>query len=531
MTMCGIAVAIDWEDAHAHVQRLIGNVLHRGDISDHIATPRANVAMGTRRLRIVDAAHGAQPQPSFDGKLLVSFNGEIYNHLALRAELEAMGIGFRTGSDTEVLANALRAWGAQALKRLRGMYAFVAYDVTNGEFLAARDPFGVKPLYLVQAGTGFLFCSEIRPLLKAAGTGDVMLLPPGHLLTRNFCTRFYTLPAPTQLGASSSDALDKILREAVESRLPPDLPVAGLFSGGIDSTLMMHYARRIRPEMPGYFIGEPDAPDYKYARAYAEQTGMDMREVTPPPRGDKLLALLQTVVEICESFEPSVVRPGLYSYLVSERIHCDGFRVALCGEGADELFAGYGPLEHTFAQGNTLGRHVQEQCLSFMHRANLQRVDRCSMRFELEIREPFLDLNLVEHAAQLDATALLAMVDGRPQGKQPLRAIYDLYPDALPREIRNRRKVQFDEGAGIASERTDWTAMFEDAVSDRDFADGRRQFAAYDIATKEELYYMRALAAAMDVGRLPHLKGRIRLCVPADTPAMPEALKRLAPSV
>ncbi len=476
------------------------------------------------------AQHGEQPGVSFDGRLLVSFNGEIYNHAELRHELEQLGVVFRSQNDTEVLANALQVWGVQALKRLVGMFAFVAFDTATGEFLAARDPFGVKPLYLVQSGASFLFCSEIQPLLDATAEGDVMLLPPGYLLTRNFCRQFYQLPQPATLGHSSPEELDKILSEAVRIRIPPDLPAASLFSGGIDSTLMMHYARRHQPQMPGYIIAGPDAPDYRYAKCYADASGLDMREVAFDAQGSGTLSLLETVVKTVEAFEPAIVRPSLYAYLISRRIHEDGFRVALCGEGADELFAGYGSLEHAFAQGNALGRNVQEQCLSMMHRANLQRVDRCSMRFELEIREPFLDLAVVEYACGLDATALLKTVDGLPRGKQPLRALYDLYPGELPTAIRDRRKIQFDEGAGIDSEGAGWPALFEEAVSDKEFQDGKREFAAFEIATKEELFYLRALARHMDVNRVSHLRSRTRLYVPENTPAMPEALKRLRPA-
>ncbi len=528
--MCGIAVAINWDDAEATVRKLIDGILHRGDITDPLVSPVKGTAMCTRRLRIVDARQGVQPQASFDGRLLVSFNGEIYNHAVLRGELEALGVPFRTQSDTEVLANALQVWGAQALKRLVGMYAFVAVDTATGEFLAARDPFGVKPLYLVQSGARFLFCSEITPLLDATSDGDVMLLPPGYLLTRNFCRQFYQLPQPASLRQGSAQELDAILSEAVRSRMPPDLPAAGLFSGGIDSTLMMHYARRHQPRMPGYIIAGPDAPDYRYAKEYADTTGLDMREVEFDPQNGATLSLLEIVAQTAEAFEPAIVRPALYGYLISRRIHEDGYRVALCGEGADELFAGYAPLEHAFAQSNGLGRNVQEQCLSMMHRANLQRVDRCSMRFELEIREPFLDLALVDYACGLDTSALLKNVDGLPRGKQPLRALYDLYPDALPAAIRDRRKIQFDEGAGIASESARWPALFEGAVSDREFEDGKREFAAFEIAKKEELFYLRALARRMDVNRVSHLKSRTRLYAPENTPAMPEAMKKLRPA-
>ena len=245
--MCGIAVAIDWDDAGAAVQRLIAGMLHRGDVTDPLVMVGKNTAMCTRRLRIVDAAHGAQPQASFDDRFLVSFNGEIYNHVELRQELEALGVRFRTGCDTEVVANVLRAWGQGGIKRLAGMYAFVAIDIATGEFLAARDPFGVKPLYVMQSPKGFLFCSEIRPLLDATEGDVVLLLPPGHLLTRNFCGRHYNLPSPAASSAASPQVLDRILSEAVRIRMPSDLPVAVLFSGGIDSTLVMHYARRVLP--------------------------------------------------------------------------------------------------------------------------------------------------------------------------------------------------------------------------------------------------------------------------------------------
>ena len=116
--MCGIAVAIDWPDAELTVEKLIQQILHRGDVTDPSLAPRSNTAMGTRRLRIVDAPNAVQPQISFNGRLAVSFNGEIYNHDALRRDLTDLGVEFRTESDTEVLANALQVWGFRALERV-----------------------------------------------------------------------------------------------------------------------------------------------------------------------------------------------------------------------------------------------------------------------------------------------------------------------------------------------------------------------------------------------------------------------------
>ena len=511
--MCGIAVAINWDSAEAAVQRLIAGMLHRGDVTDPVVTVGNDTAMGTRRLRIVDAAHGAQPQASSDEGLLVCLNGEIYNHVEIRRELEALGVRFRTECDTEVVANALRTWGQAGIKRLSGMYAFVAVDTATGEFLAARDPFGVKPLYLVQSPKGYLFCSEIKPLLAAA-EGDVLLLPPGYMLTRNFCGRHYTLPSSKASRAASPETLDRILCEAVRIRLPRDLPVAALFSGGIDSTLVMHYARRFRPEVPGYIAAGRNAPDRVYARRYADTTGLDLREVTVDTHSAATLPLIRTVVEAVETFEPAVIRPSLFTYLLSERIHRDGFRVALCGEGADELFAGYSPLESAFMQQNGSGRDLQQQCLGMMHRANLQRVDRCSMQFQLEIREPFLDRAVVGHAIELDKSALVQQTGNGPVGKAPLRALYDMYPSELPSYIRDRQKMLFNEGADGDVEESGWLDLFETVISDRDFHDGRREFANFAVATKEELFYVRALGAKMDLSRVPHLRGRLRLEMP-----------------
>jgi asparagine synthase (glutamine-hydrolysing) len=514
--MCGIAVAIDWPDAEALVRRLLQGILHRGDVTDPIALPRRNTAMGTRRLRIVDAERAVQPQTSFDGRWAVSFNGELYNHEDLRHELAALGIRFRTSSDTEVLANALQAWGERALERLVGMYAFVAVDVASGEFLAARDAFGVKPLYLIQGESGVCFCSEIRPLLDAVETGEVLLLPPGHLLSPTKLTRVASsvLPATGARTPPCAKTLDRLLSEAVRVRLPPGLPVATMFSGGIDSTLIAHYTRQFRPDAPGYFVGGPDAPDYPYAAAYAEQTGFDLRTVSFDPDSDELFSLIGHVIDVTESFDPNLVRGAACSLAVARQMNQDGFRVAFCGEGADELFCGYPPLEIAFHEDGPAARPFRDECLGLMHRVSLQRVDRCSMRHQVETREPFLDPGVVSYALNLDETALVRGVDA--VGKAPLRDLFDLYPDQLPAVIRDRTKVPFSEGAGLDVSPPDsaWKTRFNAEISDLDFFDGKHEFGEFSIRSKEELYYLRALARTIDIYRVPHLQGRAEISFP-----------------
>lgn len=515
--MCGIAVAIDWPEASSLVARMIAGITRRGDISDPIATPAPNVAMATRRLRIVDREHAVQPQISFDGRLMVSFNGEIYNYEELRAELEAMGIRFKTESDTEVLVNALGVWGPKALARLSGMYAFVVYEPSTGQFIAARDPFGIKPLYVIQNGKAFLFCSEIRPLLDVVEEGDVLTLPPGYLLTQNVCAPFPSLltGASEPYIASDRSVLDKLMSSAVQSHIPADLPFAIMFSGGIDSTLLAHYARQSRPEAPGYFVGGPDSTDYPFAMAYAETTGFDLKVIPFDPLSDDTFAALGDAVLAAESFEPALIRGAVCSMKVSAAIQKDGYRVALCGEGADELFCGYTPLEKAFGLDAGYGRAMREEILGLMNRISLQRVDRCSMFHGLETRVPFLDPLLANYARRLDANDLVRDYDGRMVGKAALRDLFDLYPKDLPRMIRDRAKILFSEGAGLKAKADEfaWDDRFEDAISDIEFIDGLKRFAGFNVRSKEELYYLQLLSQSMDVFRVPQLKSRAGLSV------------------
>lgn len=516
--MCGIAAAIDWPGAETAVAGMIEGIRHRGDVTDPLASPWADAALCTRRLRIVDAPNGEQPKLSFDGRVLVAMNGEIYNHAELRRELEALGVRFQSECDTEVLASALAAWGAGALSKVVGMFAFVALDLRTQDFVAARDPLGVKPLYVINQGQGFLFCSEIKPLLEASPVGEVMLIPPGYVLTKQICAPYPSVfSKPAEPIADDPRRLDAILAKAVHSRVPPDLPFAVMFSGGIDSTLVAHYARQLQPAAPGYFLGGPTAPDYPFAAAYADATGLDFRTVDVPDVAGEAAALARRIIQVSEAFEPNIVRGSLCQYLLSRKVHEDGYRVVLTGEGADELFAGYQALELAFDHDGQIGADARAQYLSDMGRGNLQRLDRSTMAFEVEAREPFLDPSVIAYALGLPPRDLVRRTASGLRGKAPLRNLFDLHPLQLPRLIRDRTKTPFNEGAGFDGSRTlsPWQDLAEQEISDAAFEDGKRRFADYGLNDKEELYNLQILAETMDVSRVPHLKGRIVLRIPA----------------
>jgi asparagine synthase (glutamine-hydrolysing) len=233
---------------------------------------------------------------------------------------------------------------------------------------------------------------------------------------------------------------------------------------------------------------------------------------------DETFGSIDDAVAFTESFEPNLIRGAVCSLAVSKKIHEDGFRVTLCGEGADELFCGYPPLEIAFHDDTAIGQALRDECLGLMHRISLQRVDRCSMRYQVETREPFLDPSVVNYALNADPSALVRNAGDRLVGKQILREIYDLYPGELPALIRDRTKVPFGEGAGLDAtpEASSWKARFSEAIGDRELEEGRRQFAEFGVQTREELYYIRKLAETMDINRVPHLRSRASISFPVE---------------
>jgi asparagine synthase (glutamine-hydrolysing) len=234
------------------------------------------------------------------------------------------------------------------------------------------------------------------------------------------------------------------------------------------------------------------------------------------PQSDDAFFMIDEVVAITESFEPNLIRGAVCSLAAAQHMHQDGFRVALCGEGADELFCGYAPLEVAFHESHADGQPVRDECLDLMNRVSLQRVDRCSMRYQIETREPFLDPAVVNYSLNLEPSALVRDISGLPTGKMPLRDLYDLYPNELPAIIRDRTKVPFGEGAGldVSPPNSAWKQRFNEAISDTDLRDGQKEFDGFRVQSKEELFYLRKLSKAIDVSRVPHLRDRAWISFP-----------------
>ncbi len=371
--MCGIAGILFGRggiDADGAVlRRMTAAIAHRGpDGSGFIREP--GIALGHRRLAIVDVAGGAQPMESGDGALVVVFNGEIYNHVALRAELEALGHRFRTRSDTEVILEAWRAWGEGSLDRLVGMFAFALWDRAREVLALARDPLGEKPLhYACLPDGGIAFGSEIAALLEVPGVTrridaialddflalgyvpdpatiyrDIRRLPPAHVLTlsrgapRVEPRRYWSLPR--QAAAAPEDppaVLRARLADSVAARLMSDVPLGAFLSGGLDSGAIVALASAARDTpLETFTVGFAGAADERAAAA-AVAAHVGARHRAEEGTTDYLGAARQVAGIFGEPFGDHSAVPTLAVCRLARR----HVTVALSGDGGDEVFAGY----------------------------------------------------------------------------------------------------------------------------------------------------------------------------------------------
>ena len=375
--MCGIAgiCRLDGEtlspEAGIRVKAMTDCLTHRGPDGEGLwqAGP---VCLGHRRLSIIDLAGGAQPMHSADGLLSVTFNGEIYNFAELRDELAAGGACFQTNSDTEVILEGYRRWGADCLARFDGMFAFALWDAERRRLFCARDRFGKKPFfYTVQHGCLY-FASELTALTRVPELtltldpqavmrylayeyvptpqtvyGEVRSLPPSHLLLSGQgdvrLERYWDMPVPDEADPRDEGELcrelNHLLSRAVRRRMVSDVPLGVFLSGGIDSSIVAGLmARQSATPIKTFSIGFTEASydESRYARIAAQAFGTDHHEriLSAEECADELPGIVSRMdVPMADA---SVAPTWLLSGVTREHV-----TVALGGDGADELWAGY----------------------------------------------------------------------------------------------------------------------------------------------------------------------------------------------
>ncbi|MBM3517562.1 MAG: asparagine synthase (glutamine-hydrolyzing) [Alphaproteobacteria bacterium] len=407
--MCGIAGILRHDGAPASadaLQAMIDRLAHRGPDGEGTYLDGA-VGLGHRRLAIIDPTPaGRQPMISADGRYALSFNGMIYNFRELRRELEALGHRFRSRTDTEVVLAACAAWGAAAIPRFNGMFAFALWDGAERTLTLARDRFGIKPLYYARCGRVFLFGSEVKAILAhpgaatrldpaalleyftfqnlfAGGTlfAGVSLLPAGSTLTlrpggtegpapERYWDYDFHEPATRRSEAAYLDELDHLFRQAVRRQLVADVPLGAYLSGGMDSGSVTALAARELPYMCSFTVG------FDLSSASGIELGFDEREkaehmsyrfrtehyemVLKSGDMERVLPALAWHIE-----EPRVGQsyPNYYAAKLAARF----VKVVLSGAGGDELFGGY-PWRYYRAVVNDDFEHYVDQYYDYWQR-------------------------------------------------------------------------------------------------------------------------------------------------------------------
>jgi asparagine synthase (glutamine-hydrolysing) len=375
--VCGIAGCYQQTDGQKLVDVMSDRIAHRGPDAAGVwnhEDERVSVQLGHRRLSIIDLSAAADQPLSKHGMTLV-YNGELYNYKELRAELVSRGFSFATKSDTEVVLEAWRCWGPDALSKFRGMFAFALADTATGELVLARDPLGIKPLLYRQRGEGIIFASELKALLAA--TGSELRIEPGALVASMLyywipeerCAirdvrklpagswarfrpdgthevRSYWRVQDVALEAAAGPAADlrSVIEESVTAHLVADVPVSSFLSGGLDSSIVTVLAHQAASGVDAYTITfrpedqklEAMPDDAVYARKVAARFGIDLHEIEISP---DIADLLPRMVDILDEpiGDPAAINTLLMCQAARER----GVKVILSGMGADELFGGY----------------------------------------------------------------------------------------------------------------------------------------------------------------------------------------------
>jgi asparagine synthase (glutamine-hydrolysing) len=366
--MCGIAGIVGSANGERDVRAMLARLEHRGPDDEGIQSS-GGATLGARRLAIIDIARGHQPMTNEDGSILAVQNGEIYNFLDLKADLERKGHRFRTANDTEVLPHAYEEYGDAFVERLRGMFAIALWDTRRGRLFLARDRMGKKPLVYAQIGGGVAFASEMQALLSLplsravdetaiaqylalgyvppprTGFAAIKSLRPGSYLVSEggqieSDRSYWALSYEPKLTLSEPEALERLraeIDEAVKVRLMSDVPLGAFLSGGLDSSAVVAFMAANSSEVRTFSIGfaESAFDEVKYARLVAERFGTRHQEFVVEPSAAEVLPML--VRHLGNPFADSSIVPTYYVAKVAR----EHVTVALNGDGGDELFAGY----------------------------------------------------------------------------------------------------------------------------------------------------------------------------------------------
>ncbi|KAG2755975.1 asparagine synthase [Suillus brevipes Sb2] len=551
--MCGILAVHGIKNPAAERTRFLAfskRLRHRGPDWSGCFVGKEGILLH-ERLAIVGVDTGAQPLVSEDGQVILAVNGEIYNHLALRATLSSTA-KFKTHSDCEVIIPLYKKHGKDLCSMLDGMFSFILLDesVTPTRVIASRDPIGITTLYQGWSSKhpgATYFASELKALVDECDT--IISFPPGHVYdsrdqstTRYFQPSWWDGDAETNPVIPTTPADYTLLREtleaAVRKRLMSEVPYGVLLSGGLDSSLIASIAARETekvsraqyearqrklaestsgpptprmddltqqamlaswPQLHSFSIGLENSPDLLAARKAAHFLGTVHHEyVFTVQEG---LDAIPDVIYHLETYDVTTVRASTPMYLLSRKVKAMGVKMVLSGEGSDEILGGY-LYFHAAPDSNSFHQECVRRVKN-LHTADCLRANKSTMAWGLEARVPFLDKAFLEVAMNIDAKEKMFRKDlnqavdedGCPKmEKYILRKAFDCGPEGrpyLPKSILWRQKEQFSDGVGYS-----WIDGIKDNaaafVSDKDFAKRAERWSV-DTPDTKEAYYIREI--------------------------------------
>ena len=538
--MCGIVSIFNIQEQTPELRqkalRMSQKIRHRGPDWSGIYTGGSAI-LCHERLSIVDPESGKQPLFSSDKKQVLAVNGEIYNHQDIRRRY-AGKYQFQTGSDCEVILALYRDKGIDFLEDLSGIFAFALYDAERDEFLIARDPIGVIPLYIGYDDDGKVYvASELKALEGQCDRYEPFL--PGHYywsrepgMKRYYKRDWFSYDAVKDNAASVTDIHDA-LEAAVKRQLMSDVPYGVLLSGGLDSSVISAIAekfseRRIEdddkerawwPRLHSFAVGLKGAPDLAKAKLVADYIGTVHHEINYTIQEG--LDAIRDVIYFIETYDVTTVRASTPMYLLARVIKSMGIKMVLSGEGADEIFGGY--LYFHKAPSPKAFHEETVRKLSKLYMYDCLRANKGLSAWGVEGRVPFLDKEFLDVAMRTNPEA--KMCPGKTIEK---RIVREAFANMLPDEVAWRQKEQFSDGVGYSWIDT-LKKITSDQVSDEQMAHAAERFPINPPRNKEEYYYRSIFAehfpsdsAARSVPSVPSVA-----CSTAEALAWDEAFKNM----
>ena len=538
--MCGIVAIFNIQEQTPELRqkalRMSQKIRHRGPDWSGIYTGGTTI-LCHERLSIVDPESGRQPLFAPDKKQVLAVNGEIYNHQDIRKRFEGK-YQFQTGSDCEVILALYREKGIDFLDNLSGIFAFALYDAERNEFLIARDPIGVIPLYIGYDSDGKVYvASELKALEGQCERYEPFL--PGHYywsrepgMKRYYKRDWFSYDA-VKGNTASTRAIHDALEDAVRRQLMSDVPYGVLLSGGLDSSVISAVAekyaeRRIEengrerawwPRLHSFAVGLKGAPDLAKARMVADHIGTVHHEINYTIQEG--LDAIRDVIYFIETYDVTTVRASTPMYLLARVIKSMGIKMVLSCEGADEIFGGY----LYFHKAPTAQAFHEETVrkLSKLYMYDCLRANKSLSAWGVEGRVPFLDKEFLDVAMRTNPEA--KMCPGKTIEK---RIVREAFADLLPDAVAWRQKEQFSDGVGYSWIDT-LKQVTSDLVSDEQMAHAAERFPINPPRNKEEYYYRSIFAehfpsdsAARSVPSVPSVA-----CSTAEALAWDEAFKNM----